>query len=302
MKIELYPEISTPNEFKKAVKNLIEFYVPDINLDSIVDRIILAEYDYYGDAIKSINNESTFTETNGYIGIAKTIHLHEINKSSIVIRNNLIANIFDDYSKDDNLSNWSESGLQSLNTLIHEIGHAFDYQLRSTDSINLSYRNPFQLEKLIDIYVPEILSEIAANNFSRKYVGASFEELLRKQLQGELRAFHKEINKLKTELNYHTTDKVKFEFSEIILYMLFRLQEYFCYSDNISLFLSECEEDSFGWAQDYFLYVKELQDSYPKWLKSFNGKVRDLFREIISEYQVSLELKEKIELLNYHGT
>ena len=159
-------------EFLKSSVN--EF----LNNGSIIDRIVIADKDSYGNEVLEIQKEyeciTGYTNNEMHLAVAKTITFSKYGKTqktSIVFHDFLFVAILEEFSKSNNIKNW-ELDVQLFYYLIfHELAHCYDYDARASHFSSQSFStNEFKLSKVKEHYLGTILSEFAACVFSAKYL------------------------------------------------------------------------------------------------------------------------------------
>ena len=174
------------NLIEKETKDTLEYLGHEI---TILDKIIFAEKQKYGEAIKSIDKNEGFTDNGNATGFGKTIKLGQ--KSSIVYREEILNGIINYKDKTD-LSIGEEIAFYFFR---HEIGHAIDNKLR--DPVNIKSELNFDVRKISNYYIEIFISEFAANWNSSIRTSKAFYDDLSSTKETNINNHYSEIKTIK---------------------------------------------------------------------------------------------------------
>ena len=267
MKIEFYlqehiPKISKEGKDKvrNFVRNKINQIVNELGTDtSILDKIIFADKERYGEAISSIDENEDYTNSEYGAGFGKTIMQN--GKSSIIYKLeilNAIVTIGDkaELSKDEELPYY---------VLRHEIGHAIDNSLRNPEK--LKSEETFDERRISHFYIEVLISEFAANwNSTKQLSKVYFDELISSKIDN-IKNYLKDIKNIKLEMSYTLA------------------QRKYGVADRVWLNLMEISQ---------LLGVSILQNYdffFPEYLieKSIQNKMKNVFTQISKTYPIIKE-------------
>ena len=303
MRIRMFPSIKEEKKIGDFLQEILELYIYDIQLPNHVLELVITEFDQYENAIKEIDSNATYTENIDYVGFGKTIYNQKMGKSSIVIRNNLLITIFENFGKSNQLDDWNEIGLLSIFTIIHEVGHTLDYSTRGYKEKNLLLTMPFRLSKVVNVYLEEILNEIAANVFARKYMNDKYKLSLKSSLISELSKLETQLITKQRMFTTTNSDKKYYELAQEALFPLRIIQEYLIFYDNINNCLTSTEQNRFPYIMSYFEFVKSARESYPNWdKKRFFNILNSILLNIFSHFSIKLSKTPQGDKLTYMDT
>lgn len=206
MNIVEYPSY-LPYHRKEDLLNYLEHKAP-LPTFSFVNKIIITSNESYGNAIRSVNKQATFTENSLNVSIAKTIN------DIIVIKDFVIEHILRQTPEVE----------ECHFTLFHEIGHSKDYSIRIHKSYTLT--RPYRVKNLTEYYANIILDEIAANSFAAKFIDVQTFNALVNKRQSDIQ---NSLNALRNQM-MPISENGKFEIAGEVWVIIYKILEIYTLS------------------------------------------------------------------------
>lgn len=135
----------------------------------MIEAVIISDEESFGPTIYSLQREAgvtpSYTDNEMYKAVGKTIAHHRSGSatSSIVFRDNFMAEILGDLQGGNNLESWGEDGQLSFYIFTHEVGHCKDNALRpESEEPSLIREGTFRIHQIAKYYGSILLSEVAA--------------------------------------------------------------------------------------------------------------------------------------------
>lgn len=205
------------NEIKNIVSNKIEETLNKLGAEtSILNRIIFAEKERYGEAIQSVDKNEDYSNNEFGVGFGKTIMEGE--KSSIILRHEILEALV-------TVENNKELSIAEellYYVFQHEIGHAIDnYQRRP---IKTQSEVTFEPRAISNYYIEILISEFAANWNSAKLLSKTFYNDLTNSNSENIRNFLEDKGRLKSLPNY-TLAQIKYGVSDRIWLSLMQISQ-----------------------------------------------------------------------------
>lgn len=135
----------------------------------VIEAVILSDEGNFGTIIHKLQQVEgatpSYTDNELYKAAGKTIahHRNGTTTSSIVFRDNLMAEILGNLQGGDSLESWGEDGQLCFYIFTHEVGHCKDNALRpESEEIPLTREGTFRIHQIAKYYGTILLSEVAA--------------------------------------------------------------------------------------------------------------------------------------------
>ena len=175
MRIEIGPTLQTDDENTRMqisrmvdsiVSAAVEFVKPETD---DLEAIIITDDQNFGRVIEQLQSGSGlnpgYTDNDIHVAGAKTIPRRDGQRitSTIVYRDNLMAEMLGDLSRESDLSEWGQDSQFCFYLLAHEMGHSKDNRIRGlVENCERSFKGEFRVRKVADFYWTIVLSELAA--------------------------------------------------------------------------------------------------------------------------------------------
>lgn len=176
MRLEISPRLWPDNsEGQQTINAMIQSVIAsavslvDVSPD-VIGAVILSDEESFGPTIHKLQQETgatpSYTDNEMYKAAGKTIAHHRsgtTTTSSIVFRDNFMAEILGNLQEGDNLESWDEDGQLCFYIFTHEVGHCKDNSLRpESEEVPLTREGTFRIHQIAKYYVSILLSEVAA--------------------------------------------------------------------------------------------------------------------------------------------
>lgn len=158
------------SEIEKMIRLVVASSISVVNVQpDCIESIFIGDENEFGAAIHAIQKELglalSYTNNAIYQAVGKTIAHHGNGKksSSIVFRDNFMAEILGDLMGGKSLDNLGEDGQFCFYIFTHEVGHCKDNWLRVSDlDSSIANNGEFRIHQIAKYYIPIMLSELAA--------------------------------------------------------------------------------------------------------------------------------------------
>lgn len=176
MRLEISPRLWPDNsEGQRTISAMIQSVIAsavslvEVSPDKI-EAVILSDEESFGPTIHRLQREAgatpSYTDNELYKAAGKTIAHHRsgtTTTSTIVFRDNFMAEILGNLQGGDDLENWGEDGQLCFYIFTHEVGHCKDNALRpESEEILLTRHGTFRIHQIAGYYGSILLSEVAA--------------------------------------------------------------------------------------------------------------------------------------------
>ncbi len=234
----------TENNYSNFQDYIFKF-LSDITEETLIDKFYICPNNKFGEIIKQINPDESFTNSNGYLGVGKTIYNFKKNNNIVIIREGIIKYI-NFISR--NLNNINE--IKDLNdyfqhsyyALFHEIGHCIDNIKRKIISEKAPIiNNDFKIKVILNYFYKYITCEYFAETFVRNKLSELFIKKLFLNLETDYN----------TMINNFKNFKIKYK-NDIRNLKISILKEYYIFCTQFFKYLSLSNTNNL--LNEYLLY------------------------------------------------